>query len=639
MGASLPGKHSARRLHMADPGARPLRDPRLRSGHQRSVRPKSLAAWLISGAALVASSALVAVGLVGGVNPAHQTDQLAASTQPAGTEFGASVSGLTGLTSETQAFGHLPIIRTSYVGVPSPSVWTHGPAGANKSAVVITFTAPPAAILSGADNAALARFFAAAPTSYPVYYSYDAAPEASIANHRFTAAQYRKAWKHVAGIASSANNPELKSTVILKATDPVAKGRRNWRTYLPGGNVISTLAFDAYPAGTLSGQDPQLTPPAAFMGPAIAAAKSAGLPFGVSGFALATKAGRPAWLKEVADYLTSKGALFGLVRTVPGVPATQLTDRGSIAAWKTVVAASGTGQPVPAGPPSGGPTPGSPTPTPVPSSSAPASPTPTPAPSSSAPASPTPTPSPSSSSSAPPTTSGSVCTTSAAQGSCGPYADSQITGTTSNTSIGNDVWSPISGWKQTLNVTNPSDWSVTANMPAGNTAVVSYPSLGANFGETDSDSPTPLSDFKSIYSSFNENMNANSGTSAWAAYDIWLGPSSGTSATNEVMIQHDFANNGACTAEASATFGGSGGVPVQKWNLCQFGSELVWKLTGGNEQSGTVDVLGMLNWLVSHGYLPSESGLYSVGYGWEICSTGGQNEKFQVNNFSITATQ
>ena len=633
MGASLPGKHSAHRRSMADPGDRPGREPQLRSGHRRSVRPKSLAAWLISGAALAGSSALVATGLVGGFNPAHQTDQLAASTQPAGTQFGASVSGLTGLTRETQAFGQMPIIRTSYVGVPSRSVWTHGPAGANKSAVVITFTAPPAAILSGADNAALARFFAAAPTSYPVYYSYDAAPEASIANHRFTAAQYRKAWTRVARIASRANNPELKSTVILKATDPGARSRRNWRSYLPGGNVITTLAFDAYPAGTLSGRNTQLTPPAAFMGPAIAAAKSAGLPFGISGFAVATKSGRPAWLKQVADYLISKGALFGLVRTVPGVPATQLTDRGSIRAWRKVVAASGTGQPVPVGPPTG-----SPAPTPIPSS-APASHTPTPAPSSSAPATPAPTPAPSSSAPSPAPSSGTACTTSAAQGECGPYSDAQITDTTSNTSVGNDVWNPISGWHQTLHVTNPGDWSVTANMPAGNTAVVSYPSLGANYGQSGTGNSTPLSDFKSIYSSFDENMNANSNTSAWAAYDIWLGPSSGTNWSYEVMIQHDFANNGACTAEASATFGGSGGVPVQKWNLCQFGSELVWKLTGGNEQSGKVDVLAMLNWLVSHGYMASDTGLFQIGYGWEICSTGGQNENFQLNNFSITATQ
>jgi hypothetical protein len=173
-------------------------------------------------------------------------------------------------------------------------------------------------------------------------------------------------------------------------------------------------------------------------------------------------------------------------------------------------------------------------------------------------------------------------------------------------------------------------------MPAGNTAVVSYPSLGANYGQS-SGKATPLSDFASMYSSFNENMNANSATSAWAAYDIWLGPSSGTNSTDEVMIQHDFANNGACSAEATANFGGSGGVPVQKWNLCQFGSELVWKLTGGNDQSGTVDVLAMLNWLVAHKYLPKDTGLFSIGYGWEICSTGGRDENFQVSNFSLTA--
>jgi hypothetical protein len=223
-------------------------------------------------------------------------------------------------------------------------------------------------------------------------------------------------------------------------------------------------------------------------------------------------------------------------------------------------------------------------------------------------------------------------------GECGPYSDSLITDTTSNTSVGNDMWNDISGSSQTLHVTNPGDWSVTANMPAGNTAVVSYPSLGANYGVGSGAEGIPLSSFTSIYSSFSENMNATSQTSAWAAYDIWL-PSARERRSNEVMIQHDFANNGACTAVASATFGGSGGVPVQKWNLCQYGSELIWKLTGGNEQSGTVDILAMLNWLVSHRYLPTDSTLSLVGYGWEICSTGGHNETFQLNSFSMTATR
>jgi len=229
------------------------------------------------------------------------------------------------------------------------------------------------------------------------------------------------------------------------------------------------------------------------------------------------------------------------------------------------------------------------------------------------------------------------CSVSSAKGSCGPFNHyAPITGTTSATNIGNNVWSPISGWRQTLDAVSPGDWVVTANMPAGNTGVVSYPSLGANYGQTSGDAE-PLSGFSSLYSSFSENMNASSATSAWAAYDIWLGPSSGSSTSDEVMIQHDFANNGACTAKATATFGGLDGVPVQKWNLCRFGSELVWKLTGGNEHSGTVDILAMLNWLVDHGYMAKDTGLFSIGYGWEICSTGGQNENFQVNSFSITA--
>ena len=220
-----------------------------------------------------------------------------------------------------------------------------------------------------------------------------------------------------------------------------------------------------------------------------------------------------------------------------------------------------------------------------------------------------------------------TCTTSAAQGRCGPFTYPQIEGTSQNPTVGQDVWNPISGWRQTLYANSPGDWSVTANMPAGNTAVVSYPSIGATYANS------PLSSFSHMYSLFSENMNATSGTSAWAAYDIWL-----NNGNNEVMIQHDFANNGACTAGASATFGGSGGVPVQNWNLCQFGSELVWKLTGGNEQSGSVDILSMLTWLENNGYLPQGSTLGLIGYGWEICSTGGVNENFQVSSFSITTS-
>jgi hypothetical protein len=239
-------------------------------------------------------------------------------------------------------------------------------------------------------------------------------------------------------------------------------------------------------------------------------------------------------------------------------------------------------------------------------------------------------------------TTARVCTTSAAMGSCGPYPGyRRITGTTSSTFVGNDVWNPIPRWHQTLKAASPGHWQVTANMPAGNTAVVSYPSIGANYGRI-TNVPTPLSSYAYIRSSFTEHMNATARTSAWAAYDIWLGPDGCSNcASDEVMIQQDFANNGACATVATTTFPGPGG-RAQHWHLCRFGSELIWKLGAGerhkvSEQTGSVYILSMLRWLVTHRYLPAHTGLWLIGYGWEICSTGGRPETFTVSAFTLRA--
>jgi hypothetical protein len=233
------------------------------------------------------------------------------------------------------------------------------------------------------------------------------------------------------------------------------------------------------------------------------------------------------------------------------------------------------------------------------------------------------------------TDAGAVCVTSAAKGSCGPYRYPAVTGSDgTNTTVGQDVWNPISGWSQTLYVTSPGNWNVTANLPAGNTAVVSFPNTGESYNSN------LLSSFSSMYSSFSENMHPTAGTSAEAAYDIWL-----NNWNNEVMIQHDMVNRGGPCGPvlATATFGGHGGVPVQSWNLCQYGSELIWQVPGKGarygEQSGSVDILSMLDWLVNNGgYLPHGSSLTAIGYGFEICSTGGADENFQITGFTITSS-
>ena len=228
-----------------------------------------------------------------------------------------------------------------------------------------------------------------------------------------------------------------------------------------------------------------------------------------------------------------------------------------------------------------------------------------------------------SSTSAPPSTAGTAaCVTSAAQFNCGPFVYPQIQGTSSNPTVGNNVWNPISGWQQTLYANNPGNWSIVSNMPAGNTAVASYASSSAQFNNE------PLSDFKGLSSSFSETMNATSQTSAWAMYDVWL---TNSGKANEIMIQHDFANNGPCGPDATATFDG------QSWNMCNFGSAIAWKLPG-SEQSGSVDILAMLTWLENNGYISKSTELSAIGYGWEVASTGGHPETFTVSSYSITTS-
>ena len=112
------------------------------------------------------------------------------------------------------------------------------------------------------------------------------------------------------------------------------------------------------------------------------------------------------------------------------------------------------------------------------------------------------------------------CSTSSAKGACGPYVYRQNTASSGyNTYVSNNVWNPISVWQQRLHANSPGDWYVTANMPAWNTAVVSYPS---NSQGSSGDGTAPaISSYSMLTSSFSEKMNAKNVTDAEAAYDIW----------------------------------------------------------------------------------------------------------------------
>jgi hypothetical protein len=323
--------------------------------------------WVISLGLLCA----LLIGVVAFVSRQNHVQQLSAT--PAVPLLGSSYANLSELSQLTSDFGHMPVVRVYYPGLPAADAWSsNGKAGANRSTVVVSFKALPTTILSGADDAAISHFFDTAPTSRPIYYSYYHEPEDNIAAGEFTLADYKKAWAHVVALADAAHNPQLRSTLILMAYDLDKSSGRQWTDYLPSGNIISTLGWDAYPAGAVANRNPQLTPPATFMGPAVAASRSVGLPFGFAEFGVEDMPGRAAWLNAVGNYILHSGAVFGTL-----FKAAQMSDSASISAWRgeisTAVADIAAGSPPPTPAPSAS---VSAAPTPAPTASAP-SPAPT----------------------------------------------------------------------------------------------------------------------------------------------------------------------------------------------------------------------------------------------------------------------
>jgi hypothetical protein len=248
------------------------------------------------------------------------------------------------------------------------------------------------------------------------------------------------------------------------------------------------------------------------------------------------------------------------------------------------------------------------------------------------------------------------CTTSSSSGTCGGYSYAGVSDPSVNLiNIQNSLFGS-NGYTQTMYAVNPGSWYVTANFANGNTSIQSYPDSDAVF----TSSAPELSSYSSIISTFSHNMNLNSGTDAEAAYDIWIDPvDSQTGNRYEVMIWTQMSNRGepaGCseTQLAQTTFGGSNGVPQYTWDLysCTQG-EYVWELDPAQFNSsfsgvyglsnGSVDILSMLKYLqTSHGSMtwtdPSNGYLSQLEYGFEIASTGGVNENFQVNGFTVEST-
>ena len=73
----------------------------------------------------------------------------------------------------------------------------------------------------------------------------------------------------------------------------------------------------------------------------------------------------------------------------------------------------------------------------------------------------------------------------------------------------------------------------------------------------------------------------------------------------------------------------------QKATIWSSGKNPVSIVLSRNKTSERIHILTMLDWLMGHGYMPKNSGVNLIQFGWELCSTGGKLETFAVKSYDL----
>ncbi len=196
--------------------------------------------------------------------------------------------------------------------------------------------------------------------------------------------------------------------------------------------------------------------------------------------------------------------------------------------------------------------------------------------------------------------------------------------------VHNHMWN-VSGYdvSETLKACSHGNWYVraTADNDSGDGAVKTYPNVHQDFHNWDTGKEPKLSSFKSIRSTF-ASRTPHVGIYD-AAYDIWL---NGVPGNREVMIWTD--NYRQVPAGSVVAKGVSFSGHTWKVYATQDNEYIAFK-PSQRLTHGTLQIMPMLRWLVSHGRVPASSTLGQIGFGFEIVSTGGKPATFKVKDFSL----
>ena len=200
--------------------------------------------------------------------------------------------------------------------------------------------------------------------------------------------------------------------------------------------------------------------------------------------------------------------------------------------------------------------------------------------------------------------------------------------------ISNDMWNcpQAACGKQEVWANSSGDWGVVSTMAKGNTAVLTYPAVQMQFGANNQ--PASLANASELVSTFTEAMPTTAGTIGEAAYDIWL-----NGWNTEVMIWVDNQHQTFYQPLlGTATFNGQQFRIYMDHGVSHgYPTGPIFFVLQHNETHGTIDILAVFHWLERAGYLSAtKGGLNAVDFGWEICSTNGVPENFNISHYTLT---
>ena len=207
-------------------------------------------------------------------------------------------------------------------------------------------------------------------------------------------------------------------------------------------------------------------------------------------------------------------------------------------------------------------------------------------------------------------------------------------------SVANNVWGSGPG-PECVWATTSTLWGVTVNHPQ-TSGVKSYPNIGL--------SPKLLiSGIKTYTSSFDITVPGNVGS--WeAAYDMWLRTPGGGNTRIELMVWMYTYKTGPISSIVAST---KPTIGDYTWTVHygSNGSNATISLvntnpttgTTANVTSGTIDVKGILDWLIAnnttqYGQFDNTWTLDQVQWGFEISGDGGSTQEFVNNCFSVSSS-